>query len=150
MSPLRKFATETDIFQGLFPTIAPEADCDDRLADPLDALDDPGLGNLELLLTRHMIPAVHIGTAVCHNDTTPASVDGNCQNHRTASGITLAFGYSKKHRADLKQLVWSLSVRADSAFPLFQQAYNGNPADVETYVEPWQPLIELLGRRDFL
>ncbi len=145
-----KFATETDILRVLLPAIAPEAYFDDRLADTLDALYDTGLGNLELLLTRHMITEFEIDTAVCHNDTTTASVYGNCQNHRTASGITLAFGYSKKHRADLKQLVWSLSVSSDSAFPLFQQAYNGNTADVETYVEQWQHLIELLGRRDFL
>jgi transposase len=147
---MRKFATETDILQVLLPEIAPEAYFDDRLGDTLDALYAAGLGNLELLLTRHLITDFGIETAVCHNDTTTASVYGNCANHRTDSGITLSFGYSKKHRADLKQLVWSLSVSADSAFPLFQQAYNGNTADVETYVEQWQHLIDLLGRRDFL
>jgi transposase len=41
-------------------------------------------------------------------------------------------------------------VSADSAFPLFQQAYSGNTADVDTYVAQWQNLIDLLGYRDFL
>jgi transposase len=33
---------------------------------------------------------------------------------------------------------------------LFQQAYSGNTSDVETYVEQWHRLIDLLGKRDFL
>jgi len=147
---LRKFATDTEILQMLLPHLAPEAYFDDRLADTLDALYDAGLGNLELVLTRHLLSEFAIETAVCHNDTTTVSVYGNCDNQRTDTSITLSFGYSKKHRADLKQLVWSLSISTDSAFPLFQQAYNGNTADVETYVEQWQHLIELLERRDFL
>ena len=147
---IRKFATDSDILQTLFPKIAPDAYFDDRLADTLDALYDTGIGNLELLLTRQMLTEFNIDTSVCHNDTTTASIYGDCDNHRTDTGITLCFGYSKKHRADLKQLVWSLSVSSDSSFPLFQQAYNGNTADVETYVEQWQHLIDLLGRQDFL
>jgi len=47
-------------------------------------------------------------------------------------------------------LVWSLSVSSDSSFPLFQTAYSGNTADVETYVEQWHHLIDLLGKRNFL
>ena len=43
-----------------------------------------------------------------------------------------------------------MSVSSDHAFPLFQKAYSGNTADVTTYVEQWQRLIDLLGRRDFL
>jgi transposase len=147
---IRKFATESDILQALFPEIAPDEYFDDRLADTLDALYDTGIGNLELLLTRHMLTEFKIDTSVCHNDTTTASVYGDCDNHRTETSINLSFGYSKKHRADLKQLVWSLSVSSDSSFPLFQQAYSGNTADVETYLEQWQHLIDLLGHHDFL
>lgn len=44
----------------------------------------------------------------------------------------------------------SLSVSSDSGFPLFQKAYSGNTADVDTYVEQWQNLIDLLGHQDFL
>lgn len=147
---MQKFATDTDILHVILPKIASDAYFDDRLGDTLDALYQAGLGNIELLLTRHMISEFAIETEVCHNDTTTASVYGNGERSRTETGITLSFGYSKKHRADLKQFVWSLSVSADSAFPLFQQAYSGNTADVETYLAQWYHLIDLLGRRDFL
>lgn len=43
-----------------------------------------------------------------------------------------------------------MSVSGDCAFPLFQQAYSGNKADVSTYVEQWMNLIDLLDRDDFL
>jgi transposase len=54
------------------------------------------------------------------------------------------------HRKDLKQLIWSMSVSSDHAFPLFQKAYSGNTADVTTYVEQWHKLIDLLEDHDFL
>ena len=43
-----------------------------------------------------------------------------------------------------------MSVSSDSAFPLFQQAFSGDTADVDTYIKQWQNLIDLLGRQDFL
>jgi transposase len=75
---------------------------------------------------------------------------GDADNRRSDQAITITFGYSKQYRKDLKQLIWSLSVSSDSAFPLFQQAYSGNTGDVETYVQQWHNLIDLLGKRDFL
>lgn len=148
---LQKFATATDILSVILPDISPDAYFDDRLGDTLDALYTFGLGNLELLITRHMLEEFDITVHSAHNDTTSASVYGTSGSRQQVDeGITLTFGYSKKHRADLKQLIWSLSVSSDSAFPLFQQAYDGNTADVETYLEQWQHLIDLLGHRDFL
>ncbi len=85
-----------------------------------------------------------------HNDTTCAKLFGDADNRRSDQGLEIPFGYSKQYRQDLKQLVWSLSVSADSALPLFQEAYSGNTADVETYVAQWHHLIDLLGKRDFL
>lgn len=145
-----QFASETTVLEIVFPHIKPEDYFDDRLADTLDALFKYGLGNLETLITQHMIRDFNIVTNTCHNDTTSASVYGDCDNNKTADSIRITFGHSKKHRQDLKQLVWSLSVSSDSGFPLFQQAYSGNTADVTTYVEQWQNLIDLLGRNDFL
>jgi transposase len=92
----------------------------------------------------------NIETDVCHNDTTSASVYGDCDNNKTENSVKITFGYSKKHRQDLKQFVWSLSVSDDHAFPLFQHAYDGNTSDVDTYVEQWSNLIDLLERKDFL
>jgi len=147
---LCKFANETTVLDVIFPDIASNEYFDDRLADTLDALFKYGIGNLETLLTQSMINVFGIETDLCHNDTTSASVYGQCNKNRTTESIKITFGYSKKHRQDLKQLVWSLSVSSDSAFPLFQKAYSGNTSDVDTYVEQWHNLIDLLGRRDFL
>ena len=145
-----KFATETTVLDVILPGIAPDEYFDDRLADTLDAIFDYGIGNLETLVTKQMIDEFKIKNEVCHNDTTSASTYGNCDKNKTSRSITITFGYSKKHRQDLKQLVWSLSVSSDSSFPLFQKAYSGNTADVDTYVEQWQNLIDLLGEKNFL
>jgi transposase len=144
------FARQSTVLDTVLTGIPAEAYFDDRLADSLDALHRHGLGNLELEITRHMIEAWQISTDVCHNDTTSASYYGNGKAAASSEGIQITFGHSKKHRDDLKQLIWSMSVSDDSAFPLFSQAYSGNTADVTTYVEQWQRLIDLLDRSDFL
>lgn len=144
-----KFATDTNVLNVILPHINPCEFFDDRMADTLDAVYDYGLGNLEMLLTRKMITEFKITSEICHNDTTSGSVYGQ-YNKEHAEGINITFGHSKKHRKDLKQFVWSMSVSDDFAFPLFQQAYNGNTADVTTYVEQWMHLVDLLDRTDFL
>jgi transposase len=145
-----QFADETTILDVILPHIAAKDYFDDRLADTLDALFAHGIGNLELLITKHMISANAIATDICHNDTTSVSVFGQCNNNKTEKSIKITFGHSKKHRKDLKQFIWSLSVSSDSGFPLFQKAYSGNTADVKTYVEQWHHLIDLLDGRNFL
>lgn len=145
-----RFASEKKVLNVLLPKIEPEQYFDDRLADTLDALFASGIGDLEMLITRQMIRTFEIESPVCHNDTTSVSVYGDADNHKTDQSIRLAFGHSKKHRQDLKQLIWSMSVSSDHAFPLFQKAFSGNTADVSTYVEQWNQLIDLLGYHDFL
>jgi transposase len=145
-----KFASEKTVLKVLLPQIEADQYFDDRLADTLDALFDNGIGDLDMLITGNMIDVFKIESHACHNDTTSVSMYGDADNNRTDQSIEVTFGHSKKHRRDLKQFVWSMSVSSDHAFPLFQQAYSGNTADVTTYVEQWQRLIDLLGRRDFL
>jgi len=145
-----KFASEKKVLKVLLPHIGPEQYFDDRLADTLDALFAGGIGDLEMLITQHMIQAFEMQNHTCHNDTTSVSVYGEAANNQTDQSIRISFGHSKKHRSDLKQLIWSMSVSSDHAFPLFQKAYSGNTADVSTYVEQWHNLIDLLGERDFL
>jgi len=145
-----KFATEKNVLKVLLPQIEADQYFDDRLADTLDALFDHGIGGLDMLITGNMIDVFKIESQACHNDTTSVSMYGDADNNKSEQSIQVTFGHSKKHRKDLKQFVWSMSVSSDHAFPLFQQAYSGNTADVTTYVEQWQRLIDLLGRRDFL
>lgn len=145
-----KFATKKNVLKVLLPHIGADQYFDDRLADTLDALFEYGIGDLDMLITGNMIDVFKIESQLCHNDTTSVSMYGDADNNKTDQGIQVTFGHSKKHRKDLKQFVWSMSVSSDHAFPLFQKAYSGNTADVTTYVEQWQKLIDLLGRRDFL
>jgi transposase len=147
---LCKFARDTIVLDVILPGISPKEYFDDRLEDTLDALFNYGLGNLEILITQQMIKEFNINCGIAHNDTTSATVYGSYENTDTDGGINITYGFSKKHRQDLKQLVWSMSVSADHAFPLFQQAYSGNTTDVDTYVEQWHNLIDLLDRDDFL
>jgi transposase len=141
-----KFAAEKTVLQVLLPDIAPEQYFDDRLADTLDAIFAYGIGDLELAITRNMIEMFEIQSHVCHNDLTSVSFYGDADNNKTDCSIRVTFGHSKKHRKDLKQLIWSMSVNSDHAFPLFQKAYSGNTADVTT----WHKLIDLLDDHDFL
>lgn len=145
-----QLASQSTVLNVIFPGIKPEQYFDDRLADTLDALYHHGIGDLELELTRHMIDTFKVETGSCHNDTTSVSYYGEAGCNKSDESIQITFGHSKKHREDLKQLVLSMSVSSDSGFPLFQQAYSGNTADVTTYVEQWQNLIDLLGCRDFV
>ena len=145
-----KFATEKTVLKVLLPHIEADQYFDDRLADTLDALFGYGIGDLDLLITANMIDVFNIESQACHNDTTSVSMYGDADNNNTDQSIQITYGHSKKHRKDLKQFVWSMSVSSDHAFPLFQKAYSGNTADVTTYVEQWQRLIDLIGRRDFL
>lgn len=145
-----QFADKTTILDVILPGIASCEYFDDRLADTLDALFNHGIGDLELLLTRQMIADFSIACDINHYDTTSVSTFGDCDNGKTGQSIKITFGHSKKHRNDLKQLIWSMAVSSDSCFPLFQKAYSGNTADVTTYVEQWHNLIDLLDRRDFL
>jgi transposase len=145
-----KFADESTVLDSILPGIEPKEYFDDRLADTLDALFDYGIGNIETLITQRMIQEFNIESDLCHNDTTSVSVYGQGGHNKTPDSIKITYGYSKKHRKDLKQFIWSLSVSSDNAFPLFQKPYSGNTADVDTYVKQWQNLIDLLGHHDFL
>jgi transposase len=145
-----KFASEKTVLKVLLPHIEANEYFDDRLADTLDAIFGAGVGDLDMLITANMIDVFQIQSLACHNDTTSVSMSGDADNNKTEQSIQVTYGHSKKHRKDLKQFVWSMSVSSDHAFPLFQQAYSGNTADVTTYVEQWQRLIDLIGRRDFL
>jgi transposase len=145
-----KFASEKTVLKVLLPHIEADQYFDDRLADTLNALFGYGIGDLDMLITANMIDVFTVETQACHNDTTSVSMYGDADNNNTDQSIQITYGHSKKHRKDLKQFVWSMSVSSDHAFPLFQKAYSGNTADVTTYVEQWQRLIDLIGRRDFL
>jgi hypothetical protein len=53
------------------------------------------------------------------------------------------------HRADLKQLVWILTVTADGAVPIAFRVADGNTADVTLHVDTWDALVVLTGEVGF-
>jgi transposase len=55
-----------------------------------------------------------------------------------------------RHRPDLKQLVFSLTVSSDGAVPVHYKAYPGNRTDDTTYMETWNCLKNIIGRADFI
>ncbi len=75
---IRKLAETSTILESVLPGIEPKEYFDDRLADTLDAIYDYGLGNLEMQTTKRMIEKFEIHSDVCCNDTTSASVFGDC------------------------------------------------------------------------
>lgn len=118
---LCQFADETTILDVILPNISAEEYFDDRLADTLDAMFSAGTGDPELLVTKNMIMEFDIQNPVCHNGTTSVSTYGDCNNNHTGESINITFGYSKKHRQDLKQFVWSVSAGSDSGFPFSEK-----------------------------
>ena len=91
-----KFASEKNVLQVLLPNIEAEEYFDDRLADTLDALFAHGIGDLDMLITGHMIDVFQIENQVCQYDTTSVSMNGEADNIKTDHGIQVTFG----HRPD--------------------------------------------------
>ena len=104
------------------------------------------------LLTRLAVAAIRAFDVQCdaiHNDSTSVKAFGRIPG-RTRTGFELRFGYSKDHRPDLKQLVYSLSLSEDGAVPIHHHVYPGNRNDETTHIETWDALCRIHGGPDFL
>ena len=104
------------------------------------------------LLTGLILQAVkvfEVQTDQIHNDSTSVKFSG-AHARQKPGAVPLRRGFSKDHRPDLKQLIYSLSVSADGAVPVHCKIYAGNQTDDPTHWETWQALRDLLGRSDFL
>jgi transposase len=124
-----------------------------RAADKLFACDQP---SLVLALVAHTVRAFGVALDELHNDGTSVSVygayQGAARQRRERGRVTPAvtFGHSKDHRPDLKQLIYTLTVTADGAVPVYFSVGSGNLTDDQTHRDTWDLLIELVGRPDFL
>jgi transposase len=74
-----------------------------------------------------------------HIDTTSFSVsgeyssgEGGSENLEDAVPIAITYGYSRDHRADLKQWMMGLVTTHDSDIPLFLRPLDGNSSDKES------------------
>lgn len=128
---------------------------DDRAGRALDRLFESDRASLITELMLGVIAEFEIDTSQLHNDSTSVSLHGA---YATADGFeragrptpAIAFGHSKDHRPDLKQLVWILTVACDGAVPIAYRLCDGNTADVATHIRTWEELCRLVGRADFL
>ena len=56
---------------------------------------------------------------------------------------------SKDHRADLKQLLYNLTVTSDGTVPVTFGVENGNVTDDQTHIANWEILCKIVGSPDF-
>lgn len=128
---------------------------DDRVGRALLRLFDADRASLLTDLVLRAVDRFGIDCSQLHNDSTSVTFSGA---YRGAIGATrggktipaIAFGHNKDHRADLKQLVWVLTVTADGAVPIAHRVESGNPSDDTTHIPTWDGLVALVGRTDFL
>ena len=122
---------------------------DDALGRALDRLFEADRASLLTALVVQAVRAFAVQTDQIHNDSTSIKFSG-AYTRQKPNAVQLRRGFSKDHRPDLKQLIYSLSVSADGAVPVHFKAYAGNQTDDGTHWETWQCLCRLLDRTDFL
>jgi transposase len=122
---------------------------DDAIGRALDRLFEADRASLLTHLALSALKHFDLGTSRVHNDSTSVKVSG-AYAHQFPHAVQLRRGFSKDHRPDLKQLVYSLCVTSDGAVPIHFKAYDGNQSDDTTHWEIWQALCRLLGKNDFI
>jgi transposase len=113
----------------LGPGITAEMLNDDCLGRTLDWLYAHDLTKLFAGIATRARRVFGITAARVHVDTTSFSVSGEyagTQEGEDAAVITITYGYSRDHRADLKQWMLALATTHDGEVPLFMQPLDGN------------------------
>lgn len=128
---------------------------DDRIGRALDDLFDCDRQALLTHFVLRMVPEFRIGLEELHNDSTSLTLQGEYRqgDGRRVRGkptLRVTFGYNKDHRADLKQLLWILTVSSDGAVPVHFKITDGNIEDSTTHIETWNLLRQLVGSSQFL
>src|SRR5262249_55014160 len=83
-----------------------------------------------------------------HIDTTSFAVTGKYDRELDARTIAVTYGYSRDHRADLKQWMLALATTRAGDVPLFCQALDGNASDKVSLVAAVEALAEQLRTED--
>jgi len=133
----------------------PEKLSDDRIGRALDRLFDADRAALLTEFVLGLITEFRIGLKQLHTDATTITLSGL---YREADGravrgqttVKAAFGHSKDHRFDLKQLLWFLTVSEDGAVPVHFKVADGNTSESRTHIDNWRTLRQLVGSADFL
>lgn len=123
---------------------------DDRLGRHLDLLFAAPQAALLTDIVLQVIRVFAIDLSQFHQDTTSLRFCGNYQRSTPDDAAPhITFGYSKDHRPDLKQLVWSLVVSSDNAVPIHFHLYPGNTTDDQVHQQTWMTLRQLVGSENF-
>jgi len=128
---------------------------DDQMGRALDRLFDADRGALLTEVVVAVGKRFEVRFDELHNDSTTIRFTGQ---YRGAKGRRmrgkrvpyLTYGYSKDHRPDLKQLLFSLTTSADGGVPVQFRCSDGNTNDSATHIETWETLRAVAGRADFL
>ena len=128
---------------------------DDAIGRALDHLFDADRGSL---LTEVVVTAARrfdLSFEELHNDSTSIRFCGQYPHARGRSirgqrAPFITHGYSKDHRADLKQLLFILTTSRDGGVPVQFRCEAGNENDARTHQETWDTLCRAIGRNDFL
>jgi transposase len=116
-------------------------DCLGRALDWLYAHDPTTLFAGIALRARR---AFGISTRQVHVDTTSFSVTGQYESDFDAHTLAVTYGYSRDHRADLKQWMLALATTRQGDVPLFCQALDGNASDKASLVAAVEALADQL------
>ena len=79
-----------------------------------------------------------------HVDTTSFAVTGEYDAELDAHTLAVTYGYSRDHRADLKQWMLALATTRQGDIPVFCQALDGNASDKRSLVAAVEALAEQL------
>jgi transposase len=116
-------------------------DCLGRALDWLYAHDPTTLFAGIALRARR---AFGISARQVHVDTTSFSVTGEYAADLDAHTLAVTYGYSRDHRADLRQWMLALATTRQGDVPLFCQALDGNASDKVSLVAAVEALAEQL------
>ncbi len=122
----------------LGPGITAEQLNDDCLGRTLDWLYAHDLTKLFAGIATRARQIFGIKAEQVHVDTTSFSVSGEyteAQAGEDAAVIAITYGYSRDHRADLKQWMLALATTHDGDVPLFMQPLDGNDSDKLSLLE---------------
>lgn len=122
---------------------------DDRFGRALDKLYHADRASMITDIAVRVVQATDVDLSQLHNDSTSVKTTGKMPG-KTATGLYFTHGYSKDHRPDLKQVIYSLTISADGAIPIHFKAYPGNTTDDTTHIETWNTLCRIAGKPDFL
>ncbi|HEV2458075.1 MAG TPA: IS1634 family transposase [Ktedonobacterales bacterium] len=128
----------------LGPGISAEMLHDDCLGRTLDWLHAHDPTALFAGIARQARQRFGIAVRQVHVDTTSFAVTGEYDTDLDAHTLAVTYGYSRDHRAHLKQWMLALATTRAGDVPLFCQALDGNASDKVSLVAAVEALAEQL------